>query len=438
MSSILTNVGAQVALSTLTSISNDLGDTQKMITTGQAVATADDNAALWAISKTMSSDVSSYRTISQSLSLGQSTLGVARNGAEAITDLLIDMKDNVVAAQEQNVDRSKLQTKIEAITAQIDGIAKSAQFNGLNLLQISGEEGSGSVAVLSSLDRKGTSIQASDITVRRRDLTTDALTIPDASGTYTASVGSVTVDDTTREQTSTTPTDLAELANTAGTDAIVGLQFTSSGALSSDAGFDDTAYSSHSGVAPTQAEFAAGGLTYGIKEGDTAADVARGLQRQFDIYAGANNIDRNIFNIEASGDDLKVTYGGEAGGSMIVTYGQITDAELDEGGGLAELSAMDVTTDEGAARALFVIEEMIDYSTEVAAEYGSVGMRLDTQAEFISGLTDQVRAGIGALVDANMEEVSARLQALQVQEQLGIQALSIANQAPQSILSLFR
>jgi flagellin-like hook-associated protein FlgL len=51
---------------------------------------------------------------------------------------------------------------------------------------------------------------------------------------------------------------------------------------------------------------------------------------------------------------------------------------------------------------------------------------------------DALKNGIGAMVDADMEEASARLQALQVQQQLGIQALSIANQAPQNILSLFR
>ena len=49
-----------------------------------------------------------------------------------------------------------------------------------------------------------------------------------------------------------------------------------------------------------------------------------------------------------------------------------------------------------------------------------------------------MKAGIGAMVDADMEEASARLQALQVQQQLGIQALSIANQGPQNLLSLFR
>ena len=64
--------------------------------------------------------------------------------------------------------------------------------------------------------------------------------------------------------------------------------------------------------------------------------------------------------------------------------------------------------------------------------------RIETQTEFISGLTDALKSGIGTLVDADMEEASARLQALQVQQQLGVQALSIANQAPQSILALFR
>jgi flagellin len=60
------------------------------------------------------------------------------------------------------------------------------------------------------------------------------------------------------------------------------------------------------------------------------------------------------------------------------------------------------------------------------------------QNDFISKLTDSLDRGIGRLVDADMEEESARLSALQVQQQLGIQALSIANSGSQNILSLFR
>ena len=107
-------------------------------------------------------------------------------------------------------------------------------------------------------------------------------------------------------------------------------------------------------------------------------------------------------------------------------------------GGLGALSAIDVSTGAGATAALGNIEALINSSIDAAASFGSVQSRIETQADFISQLSDSLKSGIGSLVDANMEEASARLQALQVQQQLGVQSLSIANQAPQSILSLFR
>ena len=75
---------------------------------------------------------------------------------------------------------------------------------------------------------------------------------------------------------------------------------------------------------------------------------------------------------------------------------------------------------------------------EVTGRLGASEQRVDSQMAFIEDLTKAVNDGIGTLVDANMAEESAKLQALQVQQQLGLQALSIANQAPQSILGLFR
>jgi flagellin len=73
-----------------------------------------------------------------------------------------------------------------------------------------------------------------------------------------------------------------------------------------------------------------------------------------------------------------------------------------------------------------------------AAAFGTAATRIDLQKDFLDKLTDTLTTGLGALVDADMSEEAARLQALQVQEQLGTQALSIANQAPQSILRLFQ
>ena len=102
------------------------------------------------------------------------------------------------------------------------------------------------------------------------------------------------------------------------------------------------------------------------------------------------------------------------------------------------MSGIDVQTDAGAEAALGNIETLIQNSIDAAANFGSAGGRIETQKSFISKLTDALKTGIGSMVDADMEEASARLQALQTQQQLGIQSLSIANQAPQSILALFR
>ena len=72
------------------------------------------------------------------------------------------------------------------------------------------------------------------------------------------------------------------------------------------------------------------------------------------------------------------------------------------------------------------------------ARLGTKSKALSLHATFVSKLSDTLQAGVGSLVDADLAKESARLQALQTKQQLGVQALSIANQAPQSILSLFR
>ena len=119
MSSILTNNSAMVALQTLKSVNSNLQKTQSEISTGKSVASARDNSAVWAISKVMESDVKGFKGIAESLSLGESTVAVARTAAETVTDLLTDIKGKIVASQEENVDRSKIQTDIDALRSQI-------------------------------------------------------------------------------------------------------------------------------------------------------------------------------------------------------------------------------------------------------------------------------------------------------------------------------
>ncbi|AZO11705.1 MULTISPECIES: flagellin [unclassified Mesorhizobium] len=88
--------------------------------------------------------------------------------------------------------------------------------------------------------------------------------------------------------------------------------------------------------------------------------------------------------------------------------------------------------------ALGTVETALGKLATGAASLGAAKSRIDTQQSFLSNLSDSIDKGVGSLVDADMNKESTRLQALQVQQQLGIQALSIANGNSQSILSLFR
>jgi flagellin len=85
-----------------------------------------------------------------------------------------------------------------------------------------------------------------------------------------------------------------------------------------------------------------------------------------------------------------------------------------------------------------VVDAALGQLTDAASNLGAVKNRINTQQDFVKSLTNAIDRGIGQLVDADMNAESTRLQALQVQQQLGIQALSIANSNSQNILSLFR
>ena len=179
---------------------------------------------------------------------------------------------------------------------------------------------------------------------------------------------------------------------------------------------------------------------YVAREGDTLGSVAKEMAARATFQAKSQGLD-----VDLSGDGTTGVVTMKNNTSATIT-GVATNAEQDQviaatgtiGGGLEYLSKVNVTTTSGADAALGLVEELIQTSIKAAANFGSVQGRIETQSKFISQLTDSLKSGIGSLVDADMEEASARLQALQVQQQLGVQSLSIANQAPQSILSLFR
>lgn len=126
--------------------------------------------------------------------------------------------------------------------------------------------------------------------------------------------------------------------------------------------------------------------------------------------------------------------------------GILDTADVTANGGISySVADLDISTLGNSTTDVQDLEQMIAWvdsaitsMTSSAANLGAVKQRVNLQKDFVASLMDAITRGIGALVDADMNEESTKLQALQVQQQLGVQSLSIANQNSQSILSLFK
>ncbi|MDK1488518.1 flagellin [Sinorhizobium sp. 7-81] len=104
---------------------------------------------------------------------------------------------------------------------------------------------------------------------------------------------------------------------------------------------------------------------------------------------------------------------------------------------LLEMDISSMTTGD-LAEAISGVDAALQTMTDAASDLGALNSRVDMQKDFVADLMDSIEKGVGKLVDADMNEESTRLKALQTQQQLGIQSLSIANSNSQNILSLFR
>jgi flagellin len=275
MATINTNPGAMIALQNLNKTNMELQQVQQRINTGLAVSSAKDNGGVYAIAQSMRADVGGYKAVNQSLDLAMSTVDVALAGGEAISDLLVEMKEKALAAADTSLDtasRNALNEDFKALRDQITTIVSNAEFNGTNLV-----DGSNTAGI-------------------------SALANADGSNT-------ITIDDE---------------------------------------------------------DFSLGG---------------------------------SIVTVAAT-----ASFGTAAAASTQAT----------------------------------AIEASLDNINASLARLGTGSKSLEVHKTFVGKLSDTLEKGIGNLVDADLAKESARLQSLQVKQQLGIQALSIANSAPSSILGYFR
>ncbi len=143
----------------------------------------------------------------------------------------------------------------------------------------------------------------------------------------------------------------------------------------------------------------------------------------------------NNFNL-VDGSTTKIQALASADGSRRITTAA---QDLSLGGSIVTLAAnATVSTQVKASSLIATLQASLANVNSSLAKLSSGAAKFSIQSTFTQKLSDTLTSGLGNLVDANMAQESASLQALQVRQQLGVQALSIANQAPQTILSLFR
>jgi flagellin len=273
--SVNTNVAAMIALQNLNGTTREIDVTQNRVSTGLKVTGAKDNAAVYAIAQGMRADIGAFSAVSSSLNRAKSITDVALAAGESISDLLVQMKEKVIAANDASIDtvaRQALNEDFKSIRAQITTIVTNAKFDGANLIN--------------------------------------------------------------------------------------------------------------------------GSITSGL---EMLADA--------DATSAITLIPENM----------------SVGGSIITIQASTN---------LNSLAA--------SSTALSLINASLQNTNSALARIGSIGKKVDAHIIFVGKLSDSLVGGVGNLVDADMAMESAKLQALQIKQQLGAQAVSIANSAPQIILSLFQ
>nr|P13118.2 RecName: Full=Flagellin A [Sinorhizobium meliloti]AAB81420.2 FlaA [Sinorhizobium meliloti] len=395
MTSILTNNSAMAALSTLRSISSSMEDTQSRISSGLRVGSASDNAAYWSIATTMRSDNQALSAVQDALGLGAAKVDTAYSGMESAIEVVKEIKAKLVAATEDGVDKAKIQEEITQLKDQLTSIADAASFSGENWLQADLSGGAVTKSVVGSFVRDG----SGSVAVKKVDYSLNANSVLfDTVGdtgildkVYNVSQASVTL---------TVNTNGVESQHTV------------------------AAYSLES-LTEAGAEFQG---NYALQGGNSYVKVENVWVRAETAATGA------------TGQEIAATTtaaGTITADSWVVDVGNAPAANVSAGQSVANINIVGM----GAA-ALDALISGVDAAltdmTSAAASLGSISSRIDLQSEFVNKLSDSIESGVGRLVDADMNEESTRLKALQTQQQLAIQALSIANSDSQNVLSLFR
>ncbi|MER0237000.1 flagellin [Fulvimarina sp. MAC8] len=424
MTSINTNVAAMTALQNLQSTNTMMDQTQNRISTGYRVAEASDNAAYWSIATTMRSDSKAMSAVTDALGIGAATVDTAYTAMTATKDVLDEIKLKLTAATQDGTDREKVQGEISQLQSQLTSIAKSASFSGQNWLSVS-KTSTASVTSSFSREENG-AISLGSLSVNTSDtalfvgsdkgiLGTEKIINKATLGTVAAATPMVF--DETGDRVQFT---VALGAN--GSDAAVAAQTIAITAADTDGSIGDAS------------ELAA------IINEKIDANTSLAGRLKADVDKDGNLVLSSESKITTTAGTGTAGTGGNTTAPVSTAFTAVAAAANTEL--KASVANMDISGDtiNGADIEKFIdfVDNALKSVTSAAADLGSIKTRIDMQTEFTGKMMNAIDRGIGTLVDADMTEESTKLKALQTQQQLGVQALSIANNSSQNLLSLFR
>ncbi|WP_145134887.1 flagellin [Roseomonas gilardii] len=392
MASINTNSSAMAAVRALNTISKDLSSTQSRVESGLKVGQASDNSAIFSIAQKMRGDLSSMSKVSDNLSFGSAALGVAQSAATKISDQLNTLRSSVSQVGQSGIDQATLAQQAKAIMDNIDNFAASASYNGVNLL-----DNSGSLKVVS--DTSGTILNTAG-----GDLRTSTGTGLGLGSLLQTTAGVVT--GFTAQNGST----LAFSGDYTASDAdVFSVAVTQSNGSTKNYVFElnDSAVD---GTLTSNTDANTELNSVDVTEGDSSTSVVSKLATAMQSAGLSASIDGN--------------------GNLVVNNGTVTAT--------ATTGTVTATNSPANSQALKLVDAAITKVTSFLSKIGSAINQVDGLKDFTSSLNDSLTEGLGALVDADLTEESARLSSLQTKQQLATQSLSIANQGSQNLLSLFR
>jgi flagellin len=422
--SVNTNMGAMVALQNLKTTERNLGVTQNRISTGLKVSGVKDESSTWNIAQNIRGDLSGLNAVTKSLDRAKSTLDLTIAAGESISDLLLRGRELAAQVADVGIDtfaRDAINNDFRNLMRQIDSQVQSSEFNGTNLLKANPDGISGILSVNgdSSVDRFG--VQGLDIRTSSEIAKGQVVATP-AALTFVAG-SSETLAGLMSKRT------LANAGTVVGTGANVARVLASS-----------TAYSAAGPAANAfQFDVTNGNIVVGLSNGgnynNANGQVTLTLGgATFTATVQANQIDGSQIALKA--DQLTWTAGNLTGAAT----GARTAGGAANGLNFSDYSSVANGQQSFIDRmqALSVVDQyQAKVKTQLSA-WGAQARQLDMQIAYSTKLRDSWESGVGNLVDADLASESAKLQGLQVRQQLGVQALSLANQAPQSLLSLFR